>query len=146
MMPAGQKIFMKPIKFVDETCENKNGKYVIPIRDSFKTWIWDVSTEEIQIGLKMRRIGKLMQDISDTKRGLPWQSKLSGSGDVPVVGGKQIVRYGTNGVKGFVNSEDLEPPEDSDSPNEKVEFFTTAEGDVTEHYSTYYGTKATYQN
>ena len=88
----------------------------------FQTWICDVSLEDIQIGLKVRQIGTLMKDISDTKRGLPWQSKLSESGDVPVVGGKQIVRYGTNGIKGFVDSEDLEPPEDSDSPNEKIEF------------------------
>ena len=88
----------------------------------FQTWICDVSLEEIQIGLKVRQIGTLMKDISDTKRGLPWQSQLRESSDVPVVGGKQIVRYGTNGIKGFVNSEDLEPPEDSDSPNERVEF------------------------
>lgn len=88
----------------------------------FQTWICDVSLEDIQIGLKVRQIGTLMKDISDTKRGLPWQSKLSESGDVRVVGGKQIVRYGTNGIKGFVNFEDLEPLEDSDSLNEKIEF------------------------
>ena len=90
--------------------------------EQFQTWICGISLEEIQLGLKLRQTGKLMGDISDTKRGLPWQSQLRESGDVPVVGGKQIVRYGTNGIKGFVNSEDLEPPGDSDCPNEKVEF------------------------
>ena len=113
--------FYTACKFINETRVRKT-----PISHSypeqFQAWICDVSAKEIQIGLKMKRIGKLMKDISDTKRGLPWQSKLSGSGDVPVVGGKQIVRYGTNGIKGFVSSEDLEPPEDSDSPNKKVEF------------------------
>ena len=113
--------FYEAYKFVDETCENKMEICHADSRQ-FQTWICDVSAEEIQIGLKVKRIGKLMKDISDTKRGLPWQSKLSGAGDVPVVGGKQIVRYGTNGIKGFVNAEDLEPPENSNSPNKRVEF------------------------
>ena len=113
--------FYTASKFVNETWSSKTD-----IRHAyakqFQTWICDVSHEEIQLGLKLNQIGGFMRDISDTKRGLPWQSKLSESGDVPVIGGKQIVRYGTNGVKGFVNSEDLDPPEDSDSPNKRVEF------------------------
>ena len=88
----------------------------------FQTWICGVSCEEIQLGLKVKQIGTLMRDISDTKRGLPWQSRLSESGDVPIIGGDNIIRYGIDGVKGFVDSEDLDPPENSDSPNEKVEF------------------------
>ena len=113
--------FYTACKFINETRVRETTiSHSYP--EQFQAWICDVSAEEIQIGLKVKRIGKLMKDISDTKRGLPWQSKLSGSGDVPVVGGKQIVRYGTNGIKGFVNSEDLEPPEDSDSRNKKVEF------------------------
>ena len=114
--------FYEAYTFVDETWSDKIEKIYHANSREFQTWLCDVSAEEIQIGLKVRRIGKLMKDVSDTKRGLPWQSKLSESGDFPVVGGKQIVRYGTDGVKGFVNSEDLEPPEDSDSPNKKVEF------------------------
>ena len=113
--------FYEAYKFVDETLSNKTEICHADSRQ-FQTWICDVSSEEIQIGLKVKQIGTLMRDISDTKRGLPWQDKLSESGDAPVVGGKQIVRYGTNGIKGFVNSEDLDPPEDSDSPNERVEF------------------------
>ena len=113
--------FYTACKFINETRVRKTPiSHSYP--DQFQAWICDVSAEEIQLGLKVKRIGKLMKDISDTRRGLPWQSKLSGSGDVPVVGGKQIVRYGTNGIKGFVSSEDLEPSEDSDSPNKKVEF------------------------
>ena len=57
-----------------------------------------------------------MRNISDTKRGLSWQSRLSESSDVPIIGGDNIVRYGTHDVKGFVDSEDL------DTPNNKVDF------------------------
>ncbi len=81
----------------------------------FETWICGVSREEVQLGLKVKHIGTLLQGISDTKQGLPWQSKLSESGDVPMIGGTNIIRYGTNGVKGFVDSKDL-----LDTP--KVEF------------------------
>ena len=107
--------FYEAYKFTNETWGSKTD---IPhaYAKQFQTWICDVSPEEIQLGLKIKQIGTLMQDISDTKRGLPWQSKLSESGNVLVVGGKQIVRYGTHGVKGFVDSEDL------DAPNNKVDF------------------------
>ncbi|MDE0314628.1 MAG: N-6 DNA methylase, partial [Candidatus Poribacteria bacterium] len=82
----------------------------------FQTWICDVSPEEIQLGLKLNSIGMFMRDLSETKRGLSWQSLLRESGDVPVIGGDNIIRYGTNKVKGFVSSEDLDPP------TEKIEF------------------------
>ena len=113
--------FYEARKFVNEAPVGKT-RVFYHYPKLFQTWICDVSLEDIQIGLKVRQIGTLMKDISDTKRGLPWQSKLRESGDVPVVGGKQIVRYGTNGIKGFVDSEDLEPSEDSDSLHEKIEF------------------------
>ena len=57
-----------------------------------------------------------MRDISETKRGLPWQSRLSKSSDVPVIGGDNIIRYGIDGVKGYIGSENL------DASNEKVVF------------------------
>ena len=113
--------FYTAYRFVNETWNSKT-EICQTYANQFQTWLCDVSYEEIQLGLKVKQIGTLMQDISDTKRGLPWQSKLSEAGDVPVVGGKQIVRYGTNGIKGFVNSENLDPPEDSDSPNKRVKF------------------------
>lgn len=102
-------------KFVDDTWVMKT--YITqsdPKR--FQTWICDVSPEEIRLGLKLNQIGMFMQGLSETKRGLSWQSLLRESGDVPVIGGDNIIRYGTNKVKGFVSSEDLDPP------TEKIEF------------------------
>ncbi len=107
--------FYETHKFINEaSAGNTLVFYSYPKR--FQAWICDVSLEEIQLGLKLRQIGTFMQDISDTKRGLSWQSRLSESGDVPIIGGDNIIRYGTNGIKGFVASEDL------DTSKEKIEF------------------------
>ena len=107
--------FYTACKFVDETWVRKTH---IPrsYPDRFQAWICDVSDEEIRLGLKLNQIGMFMRDISETKRGLSWQSLLTESGDVPVIGGDNIIRYGTNNVKGFVSSEDLDPP------TKKIEF------------------------
>ena len=107
--------FYTACKFVDETWIRKT-----PIPRSylyrFQAWICDVSDEEIRLGLKLNQIGMFMRDLSETKRGLSWQSLLTESGDVPVIGGDNIIRYGANKVKGFVSSEDLDPP------TKKIEF------------------------
>ena len=109
------KNFYTGRKFVNETWGPVTHiQHTYP--DQFQTWICDVSPEEIQLGLKLNQIGMFMRDISETKRGLPWQSSLMQSGDIPVIGGDNIIRYGTNNIKGFVNSEKLE------SPTEKVAF------------------------
>ena len=84
--------------------------------EQFQAWICDVSREEIQLASKLNQIGTFMRDISETKRGLPWQSLLSKSGDIPVIGGGNITRYGIDGIKGFIGSENL------DTSNERVEF------------------------
>lgn len=94
-------------KFVNETWIRKTHiPHIYP--DQFQTWLCDVSSEELQLGSKLNQIGTLMRDISETKRGLPWQRLLTESGDIPLIGGDNIVRYGTNGVKGFVSPEDLD--------------------------------------
>ena len=47
---------------------------------------------------------------------MSWQRLLKESGDIPVIGGDNIIRYGTNNIKGFVSSKSLDPP------TEKIEF------------------------
>ena len=101
-------------KFIDETWVRKTHiAYTHP--EQFQAWICDVSAEEIQLGLNLNQIGIFMRDISETKSGLPWQKLLTESGNIPMIGGDNIVRYGTNGIKGFIDSENLE------NFNEKVE-------------------------
>ena len=102
-------------KFVGETWVGKTHiAHTYP--DQFQTWICDVSSEEIQLGLELNQIGMFMRDLSETKRGFSWQSSLRESGDIPVIGGDNIVRYGTNNIKGFISSKNLDPP------TEKVKF------------------------
>ena len=122
---AFQNVRLEQAIFVYDTCYRENFyiacKFINEARvkktpishsypEQFQAWICDVSAEEIQLGLKLHQIGTFMRDISETKRGLSWQSLLSESGDIPVIGGDNIIRYGTNNIKGFVSSENLDPP------------------------------------
>lgn len=109
------KNFYTARKFIDETWVRKT-HISRSYPDRFQAWICDVSNEEIRLGLKLNQIRMFMRDISETKPGLPWQKLLRESGNIPMIGGDNIVRYGTNGIKGFIDSENLE------NSNEKVEF------------------------
>ena len=73
----------------------------------YKAWICDVSLEELNIVKNLKVDCVYMKDISDTKRGVGLQKYLSPGGDYPVIGGKNISRYGCNGVKGYLSKEIL---------------------------------------
>ena len=101
-------------KFVDDTWTRTvdiPASYV----NAFQAWICDVSPEEIRLGARLNRIGMFMRDISHTTRGLSVERLLKPSGDIPLIGGKNINRYGVEGVKGFVNNEAV------DRTNKKVQ-------------------------
>lgn len=109
------KNFYTAHKFINETWIRKtNISHSYP--EQFQAWICDVSLEEIQLASKLNQIGTFMRDISETKRGLPSQELLRAFGDIPVIGGKDINRYGTDGVTGFIVSDDLDPS------NEAIKF------------------------
>ena len=82
----------------------------------FQAWICDVSNKEIILGSKIEGIGTYLKNISETKRGLPIQKNLSTHGDTQVIGGKEVKRYGIEGVKGYINHTDL------DLTNDKIQF------------------------
>ena len=104
-------------KFVDEAWSGKTHiSHSYP--EQFQAWICDVSSEEIRLGLKLNQIGAFMRDISETKRGLPSRKLLKAVGDIPVVGGGNITRYGIDGVEGFMDSEDLDSSDDTDNDTE----------------------------
>ena len=99
--------FYTACKFLDETWVRKTPiSHSYP--DQFQAWICDVSAEEIQLGLKLNQIGISMRDISETKRGLSWQHQLNKSGDIQVIEGKNVNRYGTEGVRGFIAGNNLD--------------------------------------
>ena len=74
----------------------------------FQAWICDVSNDEIKLGSKIARVGTYLKHISKTTRGLPLQKYLKEEGDTPVIGGREVRRYGIIGVKGFVDRETLD--------------------------------------
>ena len=82
---------------------------------TFEAWICDVSSDEIQLGLKLNCVGTHLNEISQSKRGLSVQKFLKATGEVKVIGGREISRYGIDGVKGFANRDTL------DSADKKIQ-------------------------
>jgi hypothetical protein len=93
-------------KFINGLFINDN---IINIEDSlnFLAWICGVSQAEINLGIKILKNSILMNKISQTTRGLPIQKYLTKNGDIEVIGGKNILRYGIDGIKGFISKENL---------------------------------------
>ena len=74
---------------------------------TFEAWICDVSPEEIRLGLKLHRVGTHLSKISESVRGLSVQKSLKSAGEIKVIGGRNISRYGIEGVRGFTDSTTL---------------------------------------
>jgi hypothetical protein len=96
----GHKFFKD--EFVKKTRISVNSVY------TFEAWICDITQEEIEIGQKIRKSGILLGQISKTMRGLPLQKQLRDNGNIRVIGGKNIIRYGLDGLKGFILDEELD--------------------------------------
>ncbi len=101
--------------FLNETW-TKNAPISCYAARQFKTWICDVSEEEIELGLKLKQSGRFLGDFTETKRGLSKQSYLKDSGDIPFLGGENITRFGCKGIKGYLAHDKL------DVSNAKVQF------------------------
>lgn len=81
----------------------------IDIVDELKACICDVNQDEIEIIDKLKDDRFIeMNKISMTKRGVGIQKLVSNKGDVPVLGGKNIFRFGIDGIYGHVTKEDME--------------------------------------
>lgn len=84
---------------------NRRAHIPMKLINEFKTWLCDVFEIDIKIAKKMTKGAVFLKEISSTTRGLPLQSKLKDTGDIPVIGGKEIQRYAVIGTKGFINKE-----------------------------------------
>ncbi len=82
----------------------------------FQAWICSVSEVEIALGSKISSIGTFLRKVSKTSRGLAIQKDLAPTGDIPVLGGKEIRRYAIRGIKGYISREHL------DMNSRKVQF------------------------
>lgn len=95
-------------KFLDKEFLNSN--YIdTRVVKTFKSWICDVTKEELNILLKILDKVKIepMKNIVDVKRGIGVQKLLKDEGSIEVIGGKQCQRYLKEGNKGFLNDEDI---------------------------------------
>ncbi|MEF3691712.1 MAG: N-6 DNA methylase [Candidatus Moraniibacteriota bacterium] len=83
----------------------------------YKALICDVSQSELFIGEKILENDiEYLGAISETKRGVGLQKHLKKDGEHPVIGGKNIYKFGINGCKGYVCDDDL------NSNKNKLEF------------------------
>ena len=105
--------FYKARKFINHTF-TQTTEISRTYPKTFEAWICSVSSNEIQLGLKLNSIGTRLSEVSYSKRGLSVQKFLKTTGEVKVIGGKDISPYGIDGMKGFVDREIL------DSADEKV--------------------------
>ncbi|WP_373599822.1 Eco57I restriction-modification methylase domain-containing protein [Paraclostridium bifermentans] len=97
----------------------KNNVIKVDIVDDLKSCICDVDKKEIDILSKLNNKNLVyMNEISMTKRGVGIQKLVSESGQVPVLGGKNIFRFGIDGIYGYVTKEDL------DKNSKKLEFMS----------------------
>jgi hypothetical protein len=72
----------------------------------FKLILNGVSDKETDIGLKMKRNNKTLNDYVENNRGGMFQANVSTTGNIKVLGGKQIGRYNsTFTIKGKINKE-----------------------------------------
>ena len=71
--------------------------------DEFDFLISGISESELEIGLKIKRIGSFLGEFVSNNRGAGLQKHISGQGDYMVIGGKQVQRYYINGFKGFIS-------------------------------------------
>ncbi|GHT48999.1 hypothetical protein FACS1894102_3010 [Spirochaetia bacterium] len=68
-----------------------------------------VDDKETELGLKIKRANKTLNDFVENKRGGMFQQEISIDGDTGVLGGKQIGRYIISGdVKGKINRKSIE--------------------------------------
>ncbi|WP_187107542.1 Eco57I restriction-modification methylase domain-containing protein [Fusobacterium ulcerans] len=76
----------------------------------FKSWICDIKQEELAILSKILNNVEIeyMKNIVDVKRGIGVQKLLKDKGSIEVIGGKQCQRYLQDGIKGFLNEEDID--------------------------------------
>jgi hypothetical protein len=73
-----------------------------------------VNKQETEIGLKLKRNNKTLNDFVSNQRGGMFQNGISESGNTNVLGGKQIGRYSiSNNIKGKIDRKHIESDDKS---------------------------------
>lgn len=73
----------------------------------FEAWLCDVSDGELTLGKKIKLSADLLEKHVDAFRGFPIQRSIKTKGKYPVIGGKNLIRFGVDGVKGYLPESDF---------------------------------------
>ena len=74
----------------------------------FEAWICDVTKDEFHLGKKIKRNSERLADFVVCFRGFPIQRVIKEKGHYPVIGGINLMRYGIEGVKGYLTKSDFD--------------------------------------
>jgi len=75
--------------------------------EKYKAWLCDVSEDELKIANKIITNSLLLETITETKRGYSLQKQIKESGNVKIIGGKNLKRFYVDGQKGFISDKVL---------------------------------------
>jgi type I restriction-modification system DNA methylase subunit/REP element-mobilizing transposase RayT len=74
----------------------------------FGFYLNDISNEELNIALKIKKSKFYIKDIAKNSRGGIFQNKISENGNIEVLGGAEIQRNGIIGIKGKIDIKQIE--------------------------------------
>ena len=75
--------------------------------NNFDFLVNGISKDEINVGLKLNRFEKKLNDFVENKRGAILQKYLSKNDLIPVIGGGDINKYSVKSIKGYMNEKHL---------------------------------------
>ncbi len=101
-----KKSFYYSSKFTNGQIKNIGKVYKKDVKD-FGFFLNGVTEYEIQIARKIKNKSLKLNDISTNQRGAILQKHISSKGDKSIIGGAQIQRSGVNGIKGKIDSSNI---------------------------------------
>jgi len=93
------------IKFTDKSSFENLTKIDKTIIKEFGFFPNGLLQSEIELGRKICKAGLFLKNIATNTRGCLLQNVLENIGEIKVIGGKEIDRYGIRGVKGYIKND-----------------------------------------
>jgi hypothetical protein len=94
------------LKFTDKSTFEKLSEIDKVLINEFGFFPNGLLKSEIELGQKISKIGLFLKDVATNSRGCLLQDNLKDKGEIKVIGGKEIDRYGIRGIKGFISNEE----------------------------------------
>ncbi len=94
------------LRFTENSTFEKLSKIDKSLKKEFGFYPNGLLANEINLGKKISEGSLFLKDICENSRGCLLQDKLKKSGNIKIIGGKEIDRYGIRGIKGYINEGD----------------------------------------